>query len=215
MDIAAVLAQLRDLPPTFQPNGNPFTQIQAALAQAEALMTSSADQTFAQVAQFDGAVDGWIDLWGLLFGLPRQDGEGNLPYATRIGETVLANVGSLAAIQVWINLFAPGGSVAVNQSGVGYTINLPPMTKTQAGFFLASLNNIRPAGVPFVVNIATGIAMFLGTETFLGAVQIEGAYLINSLATLFGSIGSTTPSAQPLIPTLFLSDPALNAGVLS
>ena len=168
-----------------------------------------------QVGGFANAIDGWIDLWGLLFGVPRQDGEGNAPYAKRVSETVLAWVGTLPAVQVWVNLFAPGGTVTENASGLGYAIALPAMTIAQVINFIVSLNSIRPVGVPFVITVAGGSGLLLGTEAFLGAVAFEGAYLINNGSTVSNGLGATTPSAQPLIPTLFLTDPSLNAGILS
>lgn len=98
MNFQAVLAQLNDLPATFRPNGNPYAQFINALASAQSLFTVGADATMAQAASFNGAIDGWIDVWGLLFGVPRNQTEGNIPYATRIAETVLAWVGTLPAI---------------------------------------------------------------------------------------------------------------------
>ena len=65
-------------------------------------LTGGADATMQQVTTFDGAMDGWIDVWGLLFGVPRNDNEGNAPYAVRVAETVLAWVGTGPAIAAWI-----------------------------------------------------------------------------------------------------------------
>jgi len=204
MNFQAVIAQLTDLPATFQPPGNPYAQFINALASAESLFTSGADATMAQAVSFSGAIDGWIDVWGLLFEVPRNQGEGNIPYATRIAETVLAWVGTLPAIQMWIALFAPGGSVVENASGLGYAITLPAtMTLPQVITFLVSLGRIRPAGVPFSVQ-QTGTGLYLGAEAFLGAGATIGSYLVNTGTAPTSLLNATTCNAQPLIPDLFL-----------
>lgn len=216
MDLPAIIAQLNDLPATFRPQGNPYAQFAAAVAAAASLYTSGADATGAQAVAFSNAIDGWIDVYGLLFGVPRNQGEGNIPYALRIGETVLAWVGTLPAIQAWIDLFAPGGSVTENASRPGYAIVLPSsMTNAQALAFVQSLGRIRPAGVPFTVQ-QLGTGLFLGTEAFLGKGSTLGSYLTGGGSAGLPDIGAMTPSAQPIIPDLFLVDPNLaQPGLLS
>ena len=205
MDQPAVLAQLNDLPATFRPAGNPYGQLIGALAAALALFTAGADATMAQVTAFGAALDGWIDVWGLLFGVPRSANEGNIPYAVRVGETVTAWVGTVPAIQVWLNLFAPGGTVKENASGLGYVVTLPPgTTAAQASAFFTSLGRIRPAGVPFSVTQG-GTGLFLGTEAFLGKGTVAGAYLSPGLAVAGLNLAATTCSSQPLLPDLFLA----------
>ena len=109
MNLQAVQAQIGDLPATFRSSGW-YTQMMSAVAAAMALVTGGDDATMAQVTAFGAALDGWIDVWGLLFGVPRSANEGNIPYAVRVGETVTAWVGTVPAIQAWLNLFAPGGT---------------------------------------------------------------------------------------------------------
>ena len=216
MNLKSVLAQLNDLPATFQPAGNPYAQIVTALGTAESLYTLGADSTLTQVLAFTNALDGWIDVWGLLFGVPRYQNEGNIPYATRITETVLAWVGTLPAIQTWINLFAPGSSVTENTPGPGYAISVPAtMTTQQVSNFLQSLNRIRPAGVPFTLQQKTP-GLFLGTEAFLGRGESIGAWIGTGMTTGVNPLNATTCSSQPLIPDLFLVDPYLAVpGLLS
>jgi hypothetical protein len=205
MDQPAVLAQLNDLPAPFRPAGNPYGQLVGALAAALALFTAGADATMAQVTAFGAALDGWIDVWGLLFGVPRSANEGNIPYAVRVAETVTAWVGTVPAIQVWLNLFAPGGTVKENASGLGYVVTLPTgTTAAQASAFFTSLGRIRPAGVPFSVTQG-GTGLFLGTEAFLGKGTVAGAYLSPGLAVAGLNLAATTCSSQPLLPDLFLA----------
>lgn len=205
MDQSAVLAQLNDLPATFRPAGNPYGQLVNALAAALALFTSGADATTVQANVFDAATDGWIDVWGLLFGVPRNANEGNVPYALRVAETVTAWVGTMPAIGTWLSLFAAGGSVAENTSGLGYTITFPVgLSTAQATAFLVSLNRIRPAGVPFSVTQG-GTGLFLGAEAFLGKGVVAGAYLSPGLAVAGLNLPATTCSSRPLLPDLFLA----------
>lgn len=211
MDLPAVEAQLNDLPTTFKRDGAPYTQLIDSVASALALFTNGADATVGETQTFGVAVDGWLDLWGLLFGVPRNQGEGNQVYALRISRTVLAWVGTVPAIQAWLNFYAPGGIVAENGGGaLGYTITLPStMTIAQVQAFILSLNRIRPAGVPFnVFQIGTG--MFLGTEVFLGDGRVMGTYLAGGTQSVTLSISSTTNSSQPLLPTLYFADPTIN-----
>lgn len=209
MDFLTVLAQLNDLPSTFTRNGAPYSQQIDAIGSALSQFTLGDDATFGQIMTFANAVDGWLDVWGLLFGVPRNQNEANSTYSARIQATVLAWVGTVPAIQVWLNLFAPGGTIVEN-TGLGYLITLPSfMTAAQIKAFLISLGRIRPAGVPFTLKQA-GSGLFLGTETFMGEGRVVGVYLTDGLASIGLPIGATTLSSQPLLPTLYFADPTLN-----
>ena len=214
MDLPAIIAQINDLPSTFRPAGNPYAQLIASKAAALALFTDGADATMAQVQGFGSAVDGWIDVYGLLFGVPRNDGEGNIPYAARIVETVLAWVATGPAIRRWLDLFAPGGTTAENPSGLGYSITLPAyMTPAQVAAFLVSLGRIRPDGVPFTVT-QSGLGLYLDAEAFLGKGTDIGSYLPRGTGPAALGLNATTCSAQPILPTLLMTDPSLNPGLV-
>jgi hypothetical protein len=210
MDFLACRATLLDLPPTFLRPTAWFTQFMDALAFEDAVGTTGSDDIMAQVQSFTQAQDGWIDVWGLLFGVPRNQGEGNGAYSTRVSETILAWIGTLPACQIWCNLFASGATVTENQPNLGYTINFPvTLTFAQIAAFLVSFNRIRPDGVPFSIMQGSG-ALYLGTEEYLGLAPVVGSYLTNS--PLIGGLESiaTTLSAQPILPALLLVDPILN-----
>lgn len=210
MDFPAVLARLNDVPSTFRRDGPPYTQLIESIASAMAVYTDSSDATSVQVQSFPAAVDGWLDVWGLLWGVPRNAGEANNPYATRITRTVLAWVGTLPALQQWAIFYAPGASVIENANGLGYNFTLPPsMTNAQVTAFLISLDRIRPAGVPFSVTQIGG-GLFLGTVEFLGTGNTPGNYLSSSVNEVAASIPSSTPNSVPLLPTLLFSDPTIN-----
>lgn len=211
MDVSAVRATLTDLPTAFlrQPGGW-FDQLMDALSFETALGTLGTDDTVTQVQSFTDAQDGWLDIWGMLAGLPRNANEGNAPYATRINQTITAWVGTLPAIQMWLNLFAPGGTVADNQSGMGYTISTPAgMTVAQINTFLASLDRIRPAGMPFSVYQNVG-GLYLGTSEFTGTGTVMGAYLTAGTSTLPLQLSPFTNSMGPLLPDLYFIAPILN-----
>lgn len=209
MNFADVLSTLLDLPGPFIRSQAPFTQLMDALAFEMSLETTGNDGLLSQVQTFANAQDGWIDIWGLLFGVPRNANEGNGPYSARIQETILAWVGTPSAIQRWINLFAPGGTTTENTGG-GYNINLPAsMTNAQIAAFVVSLNRIRPDGVPFTVNQGSG-ALFLGTVEYLGAGNIIGSYLSTGASLANLTAAAITNSTAPLLPTLMLTDPILN-----
>jgi hypothetical protein len=206
---ADVQAQLNDLPDTFKRQGAPYTQIIDALSGGLTLFTAGSDGIAAQVASFQQAQGGWLDLWGLLFLVPRDSNEGDGPYGIRIAETVLAWVGTLPALQAWVALFAPGGTVVEN-SGLGYTLTLPP-TLALSGVveFLENLGRIRPAGVPFILQQASG-GLYLGTEAFLTLGRIQGSYLVEPTSAQVLAIAATTNNARVLIPTTYMTDPSVN-----
>jgi|SRR5579859_38660 len=209
MDFASILATLNDLPNTFKREGPPYTQIINSMASALSLYTQGADATFDQVADFDSALDSWIDIWGLLFGIPRDQNQSNAAYKNAIQSILSAWVGTVPAIQAWMNLFAPGGTVIEN-TGVGYTLSFSGATTlAQIQAFLRLFNRIRPNGVPFQVNQA-GLGLYIGTEEYTGDGRVVGNYL-TSLSTPVGvSLSGLTPNAIPLLPTLIITDPTIS-----
>jgi hypothetical protein len=205
-----VQAQLNDLPDTFRRQDAPYTQLIDAFSGGLTSFVAGTDGVTAQVATFQAAQGGWLDLWGLLFLVPRNRNEGDAPYSVRIAETVLAQVATLPALQAWVALFAPGGTVVENPSGLGYTLTLPP-TLALSGVidFLQNLGRIRPAGVPFVLQQASG-GLYLGTEAFLALGRVQGSYLAEPTSAQALAIAATTNNARVLIPTTFLTDPSVN-----
>jgi hypothetical protein len=206
MDFLTVVSRLNDLPSTFKREGNPYAQIVDSLADGANRFTQAADATLQQVQNFSVALDGWLDVWGLLWGVPRLPDEANSIYSTRISRTVLAWVGTVPAIQAWINFYASGGSIRENLPNSGYVLTLPPTLSTaQVLAFLQSLSRIRPAGVPFNVNQVGG-GLFLGTVEYLSQGTVQGAYLTDGSSSTESIVGAVTPNSVPLLPTLYFSD---------
>jgi hypothetical protein len=213
MDFLSIAGVLSDLPSTFTRIGAPYNQFIDSTITGLARYTQGADGVEAQVAGFAYPVDGWLDTWGLLWSLPRHQNEGNIAYATRIQETVLAWVGTVPAIQTWLNLFAPGGVITEN-TGLGYNLTLPAaMTQAQVISFLVSLNRIRPAGVPFSVN-QIGLGTYLGTIDFLGDGAMVGDYLSAGTQGIPLPFGPTQLNALILLPLLLLLDPSINPSLV-
>jgi hypothetical protein len=208
----AVLATLNDLPNTFKRDGPPYTQFIDSLASSLALYTVGVDATFGQATAFENAVDGWLDIWGLLFGIPRDQNQANTTYQTHIKSIMNAWVGTVPAVQAWMDLFAPGGNVVENTSG-GYVLLFSGSTTlVQIQSFLRLFNRIRPNGVPFQIEQA-GLGLYLGTEEFLGDGRVVGNYL-TALSTAVGAlISATTSNAVPLLADLLLNDPTINGQV--
>ena len=212
MDFAAVLAQLNDLPSTFSRSGAPYTQIIDSLASQLSLYTNGTDKILLQL-NFANALGGWLDTWGLILDLPRQISEPDSHYALRITETVLAWVGTVPAIQAWLNMFAPGGTIVENVGAVGYVVNLPAtLTASQIQAFFFTLIRIRPAGVPFTVNQIAG-GLYLNTVNFLGEGRMTGAYLYGPSLSAQLSLSATTNNAVAQLPDLYFIDPTLNPGL--
>jgi hypothetical protein len=210
MNFSDVQAQLNDLPSTFTRQGAPYTQLIDALSTGLAGFTVGTDGVMSQVASFGMAQGGWLDVWGLLFLVPRNQNEGDRPYALRISETVLAWVATGPAIQAWITLFAPGGTVTENLPNVGYRLTLPAtMSLAAIAQFLQNFNRIRPDGVPFTLQQASG-GLYLSTEAFLEMGMMQGSYLAEPTSGQALAIAATTNNAQPMIPAIYLTDPSIN-----
>jgi hypothetical protein len=210
MDFPSVLATLNDLPDTFKRDGPPYTQMVDSLASLLALYTLGSDATFGQVANFDNALDNWIDIWGLLFGIPRDQNQANTVYKTSIQRILSAWVGTVPAIQAWMDLFAPGGLVVENGSGLGYVMLFSGNTTiAQIQVFLRLFNRIRPNGVPFQIQQA-GLGLYLGTEEFTGDGRVVGNYLTSLSSPVGLTLPASTPNAIPLLATLLVTDPTVN-----
>lgn len=208
MDFPAIEATLNDLPDTFKRTGAPYTQLIDSIASALALYTVSSDATFGQVTAFSSAVNGWLDIWGLLFGVPRDQNQADSVYQTYIQSVLNAWVGTVPAIQRWMNMFAPGGTVIENSPG--YILSFPGVTTlAQIQSFLRLFNRIRPNGVPFQIQQA-GLGLYLGTEEFLGDGRVVGNYLTSLSSSVGLLLSASTPNAVPLLADVLVNDPTLN-----
>jgi hypothetical protein len=210
MDFLQVVALFNDLPSSFKKTTAPYTQVIDGLATQLAAYTNGSDYTVSQLT-IANARYGWLDVWGLIFGIPRNANESDYNYYNRIIAVLNAIVGTIPGVEFWLTFCFGSGTVTENVGGLGYSIQLPSsFSESQLEVFVTTFNYIRPIGVPFsYTNVADG--MFLRTVNFLGgADKMIGAY--------FGAVynyqplpfSACQPSAVPLLPDLYLTDPTMN-----
>jgi hypothetical protein len=213
MNLIQAVGQMNDLPATFKQVDATYPQLVASVAVGLAAYTDTADEIGAEATSITSAQYGWLDVWGLLFGIQRNAGEADFLYRSRIQNTLFAWVGTRPAIIEWGTLILNQTITLTEKSGGGFTIVFPASLSADAiSSFVASLNRIRPAGVPFQVAVqSTGL--YLDTINYLDCAAVTGAYLIDSLTYLPLSIGAETANAVPILPSFYLNDPTLNPGL--
>lgn len=211
MDFITVQGQLNDLPNTFKRPDQTYLQLIDSMSALLYRFTQGADGTDTQLA-FQNAQYGWLDVWGLLMGIPRMQSEAGANYLARIMFEVLAGAGPPAQIQNWIAVvYQVQATVTENFPSIGYTITFQStVSAAQAQQIVAGLSYVRPAGVPITGVFIVGVGTVLETVNFLAAASVVGAYLGGGLQPVALALGSTTNNATPIIPTLFLTDPTLN-----
>lgn len=210
MDFPAVQNQINDLPRTFKRDGAPYTNYVDAVTAGLFLFTQGVDGMMDQT-DFAKAAYGWLDVWGLVLGIPRRMNEPDPTYRARIQNVILAPHGSPVAILSWLTLIE-GIQAELLEAlpALGYTITLPPnLTPDQITAILTNLARVRPAGVPFnVLVFATGT--FLDTVNYLDAARVTGQYLGGSTTAYTLSIPAGTPNTVAGLPDLLLTDPTIN-----
>lgn len=213
MDFTSIGKILNDLPPTFKRPGIPYTQLIDSLTAAMTRYANGADGTTSQIS-FLNAQYGWLDFWGLLFGIPRNAEEPDQRYLARIVYTVNTGGGSPEAIRLWLlNVWGITATVVEKFPQVGYQITLPAvLTMEQALIVLQSLIYVRPAGIPFYANFSND-GLYLETVNFLGAPRVTGSYLTGGTTIVVSDLKNTTNNASPLLPDLYLTDALLNPGL--
>ena len=213
MDFALVEQQLNDLPATFKRDGAPYTQVVDSLAALLDRYTNASDGSINQVADFSGAQFGWLDIWGLLFGLPRQANEADQLYGPRIQYEVMAGNGTPVGMAYWIRaVWRVSATIVEALPALGYSITFPAsVTDTQIAEILASLSRVRPAGVPITSVSRLGTGLYVTTINFLGASRVTGAYITGGTTGLGFILYPATNNAEPILPDILLTDPVLNS----
>lgn len=207
-----VLRQLNDLPTTFKRPNTPYLQLVDSFNGGLSNFTGALDAVLAQT--FEDAQYGWLDVWGAIFSIQRQNGEADGRYRARITYTLLAWVGTVPSIERWA-VETLGASIAVTENlpGVGYEITFPGgLTSAQITAFLVSLARIRPAGVPFTY-IQQQIGLYLDTIDYMGLSAVVGEYLTDDGVPAAPPIPALTNSTKPLLPEYYFTDPTLNPGI--
>ncbi len=175
MDLYPQFRQITDLPLTFLRNDQTFKQLMAAFSAALTLGTS-ANRELLNNANYQNTDNGWIDVWGDLAGISRRFQESDNSFKPRLPNMLLAPRDSPAAIELWLSIIeGVSGTVTQKLPAWGYTVNLPAtLTTPQVQQIINDLAYVRPAGMPFNVDIATG-GTFLDTVNYLGPAQSKTA----------------------------------------
>lgn len=212
MQFSDVIAQLELLPATYLRPGAQFQQLMNAKAAALFRYTNAVDGLNSQVANFLQSYGVWLDCWGKLWGIPRNNGELDNAYLSRIQATLLSGRTTPVSIELFVQL-GFGLSVTVQEDFSTCTwsllFNIPPTTQ-QFSNIMASLPFVRPAGVPMTPPTTNAGGAYIGSVNYLGAPRITGAYLETPQNQTEVMQSAYTPNSIPLLPTTFLSDPTLN-----
>ena len=211
MTLSDVMQVLQDLPSTFKRQDATYQAWQASLARGLTRYTDATAATLA-MSTLANAQGKWLDVWGLLFGLPRHDSESDADYRTRVSATLVAGNGPPLAIQSFMAL-SRNLDTTVEESfpTVGWSLRLPPtITATSVATIATDLARVRPAGVPYDFQVLRG-GLYLSTVNYFGRAAMTGAYLVNPVRNIVPPIGPSTNNAAPLLPTTFLTDTTLNS----
>ena len=213
MDASLVKQQILDVPPPFVRSDATFTALINAQAFAESLYTIGSDASSGNLSVTSSS-NGYLSAWGEIFGITRAANESNAQFLNRLTGTLVNPVGTAASIIQFGQLIL-GQTIEVNTNpnGIGYTINIPSATSSDLiDRFIASLNRIRPAGVPFTINLETE-PLILETYAYAGSPSFAGAYLGYGTEPYTYTLSSSTPSATLLAPDNIVTDPLLNNNV--
>lgn len=213
MDFSTIQSRLGQLPSTFLRSGNVFGAWQAAQAFQLSEYCSTADSLSNQM-NFSTAWFNFLDIWGELFGIPRQPSEANLAYQNRITYILQSPVGTLYSVKAFSQFyFSTPITVTENANGLGYNIYLPSsLTSSVINQYLIALEKIRPAGVPFSLYTVLEV-LYLNTYLYVGAAYVNGPYLGGGNQQISNAIPEPINSSQPILPFLLLTDPLLNGQV--
>lgn len=211
MNFLTVLSRLTSLPGTFLRSDSTFESWEDAQTFQLSEFCTTVD-ALVPMAVFQTSAWGWVDVWGELFGIPRNPNEANQTYFARIQFTLQFPVGSAYAISTYSTAYWGQPVSVVESSGVGYSIQLPSGINP-AGIpqYIIDLERIRPAGVPFTLNQLSEYT-FLNTGKYLSGTRDAGAYLGGGLQSLGFTIPEPIINSQPILPTLLVTDPLLNGG---
>ena len=183
-----------------------------ALTSGMLRVTAPVDNIMAMVTQITNARYGWLDIWGLLFNVPRFPNEADVFYLARIQYEVTAGGGTPVGIAKWIAaVWRVQVEILEALPTVGYQIIFPAtLTTAQIQAILNSLVRIRPAGVPITISAQSPDGLYLQTINFLSAADITGAYLSANAVLSTVILNPSTNNTGPTLPDLFLTDPTLN-----
>jgi len=212
MQYSTISIRLGDLPPAFQRPDPTYAAWQTA--QATSLFNyCSAVDSISLMVTFSAAQGGWLDVWGQLFGIPRNSNESDSAYQPRISAWLQAAVGSPYAISSFGSDYFGFPAIVKENLTYGYSITIPShVTKAQIASFVTALERIRPAGVPITL-YQSNQGSYLSTFVYVGGTNTAGPYLGGGTNYVPWPAAANTNNSQPLLPTILITDPVLNGTV--
>jgi hypothetical protein len=207
-DITTVL---NSLPSTYRRNGGNYAAFQNSLVAGISRFTLGIDSIAGQASFATPPVGKWLDAWGRLFAVPRNNGESDAAYYMRVKETLVAWRATIPGMEDYMQ-FALGITAMVEENfpQVGWSLIISSLlTAAQLAALITNLAFIRPAGVPFKVFGRRG-GLYLSTVNFLHGTRVTGSWLIPGAIFLPLTIPSSTNNAVPTLPTTWLTDPTIN-----
>jgi hypothetical protein len=215
MQFADVKARLDDLPRTYTRLGPNYQTFDTAQSAALFRYTNASNGIMNQLI-FKQAVGPWLDAWGRLFGIPRNTNEPDDVYQNRITYTLLAGRCTPNAILIYLQTL--GISATLEEDFVNCAFHLQftaPLTTAAFTSLAQNMASVRPAGVPFLPFQVLQGGLYVSTIDFVNSPKVTGAYLDQPLKSFTPTIAQSTDNSVPLLPTLWLSDPTLNPGLVS
>lgn len=207
-DVATVM---NSLPGTFRRTGRNYDRWQNSLVSGISRFTLGIDSV-SQQDRFDTPPVGkWLDAWGRLFAVPRNNGEADAAYFTRIQKTLVAWRATVVGMEDYLE-FALGiqATVEENFPEVGWSLLITSLlTAAQLAALIPNLAFIRPAGVPFKVFGRRG-GLYLSTIDFMFGTMVSGSWLVPGAIFLPLTILPSTNNTVPTLPTTWLTDPTIN-----
>ena len=175
--------------------------------------TGGTDGLMAQL-DFSQAVGPWLDVWGRLFVVPRNQDESDNDYYNRIVMTLVAGRVTPVAILIYLRTLGITANLVENFVNPSFSLEFTtPLTVAGFDALAQNLAAVRPAGVPFLPFEVLQGGLYVGTVNFVDAPKVTGGYLDSPVKTFTPSIAQSTNNSEPLLPTTYLTDPTLNPGL--
>lgn len=155
---------------------------------------------------------GWLDAFGQLYGILRNQYETDPQYRQRLIGTLTAPHGTPLAISQFIKL-ALGLNTTVTEDFLSpsYTINfVTPVSTNTLQNVANTILWVRPAGVPFLPLYQQSGGLYLSTMNFLRGTKVSGSYLSQPHTNLNITIPASTPNPICILPTTYFNDPFIN-----
>ncbi len=206
MQFLDVLNQLQDLPQTFKRTGPVYTSLENSFGLSLSAYTVATDGIMSQL-NFQNADFFGIGIWGTIFGIQQNLNESDSAYKQRITNTLEAWFCTIPGILQYLNEVY-SISASITESGASWTVTFSTPSISPI-IIIDNLNIVRPAGVPFNVDLLSG-GLYLDTINYLGNWRVTGSYITSPVSNYAFTLPSTTNNSQALFPTALISSPLLS-----